>query len=79
MTAKEKASVVSQAKKLGLSAGEYLRRAAESFNPNDDTKALEFMVNKIAERAERAIEDAMTFVEVSNRRLALMSTKGKTD
>lgn len=39
------------------------------------------MISKIAEateRAERAIDDALTIVEASNRRMSLMEAKRKT-
>ena len=82
MTAKAKALVIRKAKKLGLSTGEYLRRAAESFNPAEDVKALEFLVSKMTEateRAGRAIEETLAFVDASNRRLDLMEARRKTD
>lgn len=80
VTTKEKTQIAKKAKNAGLSMGEYLRRAAQSFRPSDDDKALEGMIDqmlKATERAERAIEDALMFVEESNRRIAAMEETRK--
>lgn len=80
VTAKEKAQIARKAKSAGLSMGEYLRRAAQAFRPSDDDKTLESMIDqmlKATERADRAIDDALAFVEESNRRIAAMETERK--
>jgi phosphotransacetylase len=80
MTAKEKAQISRKAKEAGLSMGEYLRRAAESFRPSEDDQALEAMIDqmlKATERAGQSIEDALAFVEASNRRIAAMEARRK--
>jgi hypothetical protein len=67
-------------KEAGLSMGEYLRLAAESFRPSEDDKALEAMLDqmlKATKRADQAIEEALAFVDASNRRIAAMEAKGK--
>lgn len=80
MTGKEKAEIARKARQAGLSMGEYLRRAGKSYRPSEDDKALEGMIDqmiKATERAEKAIDDALAFVEASNRRIAVMETKRK--
>lgn len=80
MTAKEKAQISRKAKEAGISVGEYLRRAAESFRPSEDDKALEAMIDqmiKATERADQAIDEALAFVEASNRRIAKMESQRK--
>lgn len=80
MTAKEKAQIARKAKEAGISMGEYLRRAAESFRPSEDDKTLEAMIDqmlKATERADRAIEEALAFVEASNRRIVAMEAQRK--
>ena len=80
MTAKEKTQIARKAKEAGISMGEYLRRAAESFRPSEDDKALEAMIDqmlKATERTDQAIEDALAFVEKSNRRIAVMEAQRK--
>lgn len=81
MTPVEKKRVVSKAKKMGLTTGEYMRRAAEGYRPADDDKALEAMIeemNKATTSAEKAIDDALAFVEESNKRIAEMEAKAKS-
>jgi len=80
MPAKEKAQIAKRAKEAGLSVGEYLRRAAKSFRPSEDDKALEAMIDqmlKATERANRAIDDALAFVEASNKRIAALEAQRK--
>lgn len=80
MTAKEKAQIARKAKAAGISMGEYLRRAAESFRPSEDDRALEAMIDqmlKATKRADQAIEEALVFVDASNRRIAAMEAKKK--
>ncbi len=80
VTNAEKARIVKQARAAGLSTGEYMRRAAASFRPSEDDKALELMIDqmlKATTRADRAIEDALKFVAESNKRIAAMESKRK--
>ena len=75
VTAKEKARIAKMAKEAGLSMGEYLRRAAASFRPSEDDQVLEGMIDqmlKTTKRANRAIDEALAFVEASNRRIAAL-------
>jgi len=72
VTAKEKASIARMARDAGLSMGEYLRRAAVSYHPSDDDKALEGMIEQVVkttQQASRAIDEAVAFVEASNQRI----------
>ena len=75
MTSAEKKRLVSKAKQAGLSMGEFMRRAAEGFSPSADDEALEAMItqmNKATERAERVIDEVLSFIEASNERIAKM-------
>ena len=77
VTAKEKAQIARMAKDAGLSMGEYLRRAAASFHPSEDDKALEGMIEQIAkttQRANRAIDEALAFIEASDQRIAALES-----
>lgn len=78
VTKAEKAQIAKRAKAGGVSVGEYLRRAAASFRPTDDDPAIERMIGemlKSTEQANHAIDDALSFVEASNRRIASMEAK----
>ncbi len=80
MTPAEKKRVVAKARKAGLTTGEYMRRAAEGFRPDDDDKALEAMIeqmNQATASAEKAIDEALAFVAASNRRIAGMEAEAK--
>lgn len=80
MTGKEKAEIARKARQAGLSMGEYLRRAGKSYRPTEDDKALEGMIEQMilaTDRADRAIDDALAFVEASNLRIAAMEAKRK--
>jgi hypothetical protein len=78
VTAVEKGQIADLAKAAGLSMGEYLRRAAAAFHPDEDDKILEGMIdqmNKTTAQASAAIDRALSFVEASNKRIAAMERK----
>ncbi len=78
MTEAEKSRIVEKARRAGLSTGEYMRRAAQSFRLSEDDKIMEGMIDqmlKATERAERAIEDALEYVAASNERIAAMEAR----
>ena len=78
MTETEKTRLVKRAKQAGLSTGEYMRRAAAAFRPDEEDEVLEGLINQMAqatERAEQAIDDALTFVVASNQRIAAMEAR----
>ena len=82
VTAAEKGQIATMAKSAGLSMGEFLRRAAASFNPSGDEKLLVGMIdqmNKTTEQANAAIDDALEFINASNARItALESSRNET-
>lgn len=78
MTLAEKKRVVAKAKKAGLKTSEFMRQAAEGYQPSQDEKALEAMItemNKANENAEKAIDDTLAFVSASNKRIKKMEAK----
>ena len=78
MTEAEKLRIVAKAQQAGLSTGEYMRRAAQSFRLSEDDKIMEGMIDqmlKATERAERAIEDTLEYVAASNERIAAMEAR----
>ena len=71
MTQAEKERIVKKAMEAGLSTGEYMRRAADSFHPDEQNQLLEGLIDQMlqaTDRAEQAIDDAIAFVEASNQR-----------
>ena len=78
VTATEKGQIAKMAKDAGLSMGEFLRRAASSYRPSEEDKVLEGMIdqmNKTTAQASAAIDEALAFVEASNKRIAAMERK----
>lgn len=78
VTATEKGQIAKMAKSQGLSMGEFLRRAAASYRPNEEDKLLEGMIdqmNKTTAQASAAIDGALAFVDESNKRIAAMERK----
>lgn len=75
VTVTEKGQIAQMAKDAGMSMGEFLRRAASAYRPSEEDKMLEGMIDqmiKTTARANAAIDEALAFVEASNRRIAAM-------
>jgi hypothetical protein len=82
VTPAEKNRIAGMAKNAGLSMGEYLRRAAMAFRPIEEEKLLEGMIDQMNEttaRASAALDEALAFVEASNRRIAAMEPEVKQE
>ncbi len=80
VTSREKNQIARMAKSAGLSMGEFLRRAASSFRPSDDDKILEGMIDQMVKttaQAGAAIDDALAYVEASNKRIAALEAGRK--
>ena len=78
VTAAEKGQIARMAKAAGLSMGEFLRRAAASFRPSEDEKILQGMVDQMHKttlQASAAIDQALAFVDASNKRIAVMERR----
>lgn len=75
LTREQKARLARRAKALNLTMGEYVRRAAEAYDPEADTKALEGLIQRLresAKQAERAMDEALASVSKSRKRIADM-------
>lgn len=78
VTVSEKGQIAKMAKDAGLSMGEFLRRAASSYRPSEEDKMLDGMIdqlNKTTAQANAAIDEALAFVEASNKRIVAMEQK----
>ncbi len=78
VTAQEKAQIAAMAKAADLSMGEFLRRAAASFRPAEDERVLEAMIEQMVKttaQANAAIDDALAYVEASNRRITVLEAQ----
>lgn len=75
VTRQEKESITRMARDAGLSVGEYLRRAAAAFRPEEDEQVLLGMIDQVVKttaRASAAVDQALDFVEASNQRMAAL-------
>ena len=76
----QKQQLTAKAKAAGLSTGEFLRRAGESYSASEDQDLLEGLLDqviKITAKTEQAIDDALNFVTASEQRLVALEAKGK--
>ncbi len=77
-TAQDKKAIVSKAKKLDIPVSELMRRGAfayESSESDAELGALADAAKAAADRAGAAIEDALAFIEASNKRISTMKAK----
>lgn len=77
-TAQEKKAITAKAKKLGLPIAELMRRGAtayESEAADEELAALADKAMEAATRASEAIDDSLSFIEASNKRIAEMEAK----
>ncbi len=80
MTPVEKKTVVAKAKKAGMKTSEFMRLAARDYQPGEDEKALESMIdqmNTATTNASRSIDQALSFVTRSNKRIEKMERAAK--
>jgi hypothetical protein len=77
-TLQDKKAITAKAKKLDLPVSELMRRGAfayESSESDAELAALADAAKGAAERAGKAIDDALEFIEASNRRIAGMEAQ----
>ena len=74
-TALEKKAIAAKAKRLGLPISELMRRGARAYKSTESDEELGLLADAAGAAAERAgasIDDALKFIEASNRRIAAM-------
>ena len=77
-TAQDKREIAAKAKKLGLPISELMRRGAFDYEPSEtdeEMAALADAAKGAAERAGAAIDDALAFIDASNKRIAAMEVR----
>ena len=77
-TVQDKKAIAAKAKKLDLPISELMRRGAfayESSESDAELAALADAATGAAERAGAAIDDALDFIDASNKRIAAMEAK----
>lgn len=77
-TAQEKRAIAAKARRLGLPISELMRRGAAAYGSAASDAELGVLADAAkaaAERASRAIDDALGFIEASNRRIAALEAR----
>ena len=80
VTPQDKKAITAKAKKLDLPVSELMRRGAfayESGESNDELGALAVAAKRAADRASGYIDDTLTFISASNKRIAAMEAKAR--
>lgn len=79
-TAQEKEAIAEKARKLGIPISELMRRGAtayESSESDEELAALADAAKAAADRAGDSIDDALAFIEASNKRIAAMEASAR--
>jgi len=77
-TPQDKKAIVAKAKKLDIPISELMRRGAFAYQSADSDAELGTLADAAkgaADRAGAAIDDALDFIDASNRRIAAMESK----
>jgi hypothetical protein len=77
-TQQDKKAIVAKAKRLDLPVSELMRRGAFAYDIDEsdaELAALADAAGQAADRAASAIDDALAFIEASNRRIAVMEAR----
>ena len=77
-TAQDKQAIADKAKKLDIPVSELMRRGAFAYQADEheaELAALADVAKDAADRAGAAIDDALAFIEASNKRIAAMEAK----
>jgi hypothetical protein len=81
-TPQEKKAITAKAKRLGLPVAELMRRGASAYNSAESEEELGVVADAAkaaADRASDAIDDVLSFVAASNKRIAAMEAKAAKD
>lgn len=77
-TALDKRAIVAKAKKLDIPISELMRRGAFAYQSDESDDALNALADaakSAADRSAAAIDDALDFIALSNKRIAIMEAK----
>ena len=78
VTPQDKKAIAAKAKKLDIPISELMRRSAFAYRSNDTDEELGVLADAAkvaADRAGAAIDDALQYIEASNKRIAAMEAK----
>lgn len=75
VTPVQKQAIAHTAKRLGMNVSELMRQAAQGFIPSEDEQDLNALIERVnasSKEANDALDDALSFVSESNRRIATL-------
>ncbi len=78
VTPQDKRAIAAKAKKLDLPVSELMRRGAFAYQPDEsdaELGALSVAAKAAADSASACIDDALRFIEASNKRITAMEAK----
>jgi hypothetical protein len=81
-TPREKKAILAKARRLGLPISELMRRGAAAYEPQQTTEELGALADRAknaANRAIAAIDEALEFIEASNKRIAALQARARRD
>ncbi|WP_158905671.1 hypothetical protein [Burkholderia sp. L27(2015)] len=76
VTPVQKQAIAHTAKRLGMNVSELMRQAAQGFIPSEDEQDLNALIERVnasSKEANDALDDALSFVSESNRRIATLT------
>ncbi len=79
-TPQEKKAIMAKARRLGMPIAELMRRGATAYELTADSGELGVLADQAkaaADRAGASIDEALTFIEASNRRIAAMEASAR--
>ena len=80
VTPAEKRKIAKKAANAGISVEAYLKQAAIAYRPTEDEQILEWMISQMNNSTNRAVEsinETLSFVEASNKRIASYEKNSK--
>ncbi len=81
MSPVEKEGIVKKAAKAGMPTSQFMRLAAENYQPGKDDDALSAMLEQMniaTDNMNQSIDSCLDYVKESNKRIALMEAEAKT-
>ncbi len=79
-TPQEKRAIAAKAKRLGMPIAELMRRGATAYasaHADEELGTVADAARAAAERASASIDDALAFIDASNKRIAALEGKAK--
>ena len=80
LTREQKSAIARKAKESNMTMGEFLRRAAEAYRPDEDDTRFSGMIEQVRKtsiEATAALDNALSFVAASQKRIAALEARAR--